>query len=536
MTGRKEDEMEEQTQQEKELLEEVRSLRAALKFQSEQAESQSTLVAAAMDAIIAVDKTQNIIQFNAAAEQVFGYQAVDIIGKSLHLLLPEHFRQSHHTHIQKFGAHGTTTRTTHSLGTLSGRRANGETFPIEVSISRARVGGRMLYFAILRDMGDRLKMEELLLNQYDSLNTLHRITLDLLNQRDVQEMLHFIVLKAAKFLDAPYCEILLPEKDELVAKASTQNELFSPGTRIKQGEGRLSWKVFDSGVPAMLDDYSQWAERHALYEKQNFKAALVIPMLVGKQCIGVLGFARFKPNQPFRQEDILSATQFADIATLAMENSRLYREVAALATTDELTGIHNRRSLLELGNREVLRSQRYARPLSALMLDVDHFKHVNDTWGHTAGDIVLQGIAQHCVEQLRNTDALGRYAEKDADAENIIGRLGGEEFAILLPETNLDQALFVAERIRASVERMLFKVPGANGGPNSAMLHVTVSIGVASLNPEMDAMPDLLNQADKALYTAKQTGRNRVCMNIKDNASFLPKPSITSMRKRMPVV
>ena len=527
--------MEEQIQREQELLEEVRSLRAALKFQSEQAESQSTLVAAAMDAIIAVDEAQNIMQFNAAAEQVFGYQAVEVIGKPLHMLLPEHFRQSHHAHLQKFGADRSTTRTTHSLGTLSGRRANGSIFPVEVSISHAQVGGRMLYFAILRDMGDRFKMEELLLNQYDSLSTLHHITLDLLNQRDVQEMLHFIVLKAAKLLDAPYCEVLLPEKDELVAKASTESELFSPGTRIKREEGRLSWKAFDTGVPAMLDDYSQWTERHELYANQNFKAVLVIPMLVGKRCIGVLGFARFKPNQPFKQEDILSATQFADIAALAMENSRLYREVQALATTDELTGIHNRRNLLELGNRELQRSQRYARPLSALMLDVDHFKHVNDTRGHAAGDIVLRGVAQHCVEQLRSTDALGRYAQKDEDGGNLIGRLGGEEFAILLPETNLDQALFVAERVRASVERMLFKVPGANGGPDSALLQVTVSIGVASLNPEMATMTDLLSQADKALYTAKQTGRNRVCMNLKDKVSFSPKPPVTSMRRRMPV-
>jgi len=526
--------MEEQTQREKELLEEIRSLRAALKFQSEQAESQPTMIAAAMDAIVAVDEAQNIVQFNAAAEQIFGYQAVEVIGKSLHMLLPEQFRQSHYKHLHNFSETGSTARTTHSLGTLSGLRANGEMFPIEISIARVQMGERMLSFAIMRDVSERLKLEGLLLTHYDSLNTLHHITLDLLNQRDVREMLHFIVVKAAKFLEAPYCEVLLPEQDELVAKASTQDELFSPGTRIKRSEGRLSWKVFDTGLPATLDNYSDWLERHAIYEHQNFKAVMAIPILVGKKCIGVLGFARGAAGAPFRQDDILSATHFADIAALAMENSRLYREVQALATTDELTSLHNRRNLLELGNRELRRSQRYARPLSVLMLDVDHFKQVNDTWGHAAGDIVLRGLAQHCMEQLRSTDELGRYAQKDETGGNLIGRLGGEEFAILLPETNLDQAMFVAERIRSAVERMLFKVPGANGGPDSALLQVTISIGVAALNPEMAAMPDLLHQADKALYTAKQTGRNRVCMNIKDKASFSPKPPITSMRKRMP--
>ncbi len=169
------------------------------------------------------------------------------------------------------------------------------------------------------------------------------------------------------------------------------------------------------------------------------------------------------------------------------------------------------------------------------MLDVDHFKHVNDTWGHDAGDIVLRGIAQHCVEQLRSTDALGRYTQKEEDGGNVIGRLGGEEFAILLPETELAQALFVAERVRASVERMLFKVPGTHGGPDSALLQVTVSIGAAALTPEMGAMTDLLSQADQALYTAKQTGRNRVCMNLKDKVSFSPKPPEKRLNRRMPV-
>jgi GGDEF domain-containing protein len=289
----------------------------------------------------------------------------------------------------------------------------------------------------------------------------------------------------------------------------------------------------------MLDDYSKWAERQEIYENQNFKAAMAIPVMIGKKCIGVLGFARIKSGMPFKQEDILAATQFADIAALAMENSRLYREVAALATTDELTGVHNRRNLMELGNREVKRSRRYERPLAILMLDVDHFKQVNDTWGHAAGDVVLRGIAQHCVDQLRDTDALGRYGLKDEDEDvgNIIARFGGEEFAILLPETNLDQAVLVAERIRSSVERMLFKVPGASGQPEAALLQVTVSIGASVLQTEMDSMLDLLNQADKALYDAKAMGRNRVCMHVKNKSNFSPNPPKpgTLLRRRVPI-
>jgi PAS domain S-box-containing protein len=518
-----------------ELVDEIQALREALKFQRAQVEYQSDVIAAAMDAIVVIDEAQNIIQFNTAAEQVFGYQAVEVIGKPLHVLLPEHSRYSHHQHVQHFSESGVTSRSAHSMGTLSGLRANGEIFPVELSISQARMGDRKVYFGILRDLSERLKLEELLVNHADSLNTLHRITLDLLNQRDVREMLQFIVAQAAKLLDTPYCEILLPDWNELVAKASTLTDLFTPGTRIQRGDGRLSWKVFDAGTPAVLENYSKWAERHTIYEQQNFQAVMVIPILVGKKCIGVLGFGRIKAGFPFKQEDILSATHFADIAALALENSRLYQEVRALATTDELTGLQNRRSLMELGEREVKRSVRYARPLSAFMLDIDHFKRINDTYGHATGDKVLRAVAQHCVEQLRSTDALGRFVEMDADGGNIIGRYGGEEFAILLPETDLDQAFFVAERIRASVERMLFKVPNANGQPDAGLLQVTVSIGVSALKPGVDAMLDLLNQADKALYAAKDTGRNRVCMNIKERANFSPSPPKMAIHKRTPV-
>jgi len=127
--------MEDQTKREKELVDEIRSLREALKLQSEQTESQFTMIASAMDAIIAIDEAQNIIQFNPAAEQVFGYQAVEVIGKPLHMLLPEQSREQHQSHVRRFGESGATSQTAQSMGTLSGLRANGEIFPIELSIS-----------------------------------------------------------------------------------------------------------------------------------------------------------------------------------------------------------------------------------------------------------------------------------------------------------------------------------------------------------------------------------------------------------------
>src|SRR6187549_2229904 len=122
-----------------ELVNEIQALREALKFQRAQVEYQADVI----------DETQNIIQFNTAAEQVFGYQAVEVIGKPLHVLLPEHARQDHHQLVQSFSESGVTSRSAHSMGTLSGLRANGEVFPVELSISQARMGDRQVYFGIL---------------------------------------------------------------------------------------------------------------------------------------------------------------------------------------------------------------------------------------------------------------------------------------------------------------------------------------------------------------------------------------------------
>lgn len=163
-------------------------------------------------------------------------------------------------------------------------------------------------------------------------------------------------------------------------------------------------------------------------------------------------------------------------------------ELEALATTDSLTGINNRRNFFRLATDEMARARRYQRPLSALMMDVDGFKIVNDQHGHAVGDSVLKAVIQTCITTLRETD--------------ILGRLGGDEFAVLVPET--EDARDQAERLRAAVERV--RTALADGTD----LTVTVSIGVAAARPEDLSIDDLLGRADQALYEAKQNGRNSV--------------------------
>ncbi len=178
--------------------------------------------------------------------------------------------------------------------------------------------------------------------------------------------------------------------------------------------------------------------------------------------------------------------QFRDIT----EQKRLQLELEAQAHTDLLTGVANRRYFMKLAESELARAVRYGSPLALLMLDVDHFKSINDTHGHLVGDNALQVLALTCQKALREVD--------------ILGRVGGEEFAILLPETNADTALEAAERVRGLVAGA--GIPLANG----ARLHLSVSLGCAALRPGETNIDALIGRADQALYEAKRAGRDCV--------------------------
>ena len=187
----------------------------------------------------------------------------------------------------------------------------------------------------------------------------------------------------------------------------------------------------------------------------------------------------------------LVATQTA----LGIERQHLYSGVEKIGLTDALTGLANRRLFNFLIDREINRSRRYGRPVSLLMMDIDFFKRINDTWGHPAGDIVLRDLGALVRQSVRKLDVPVRY--------------GGEEFAIILPETTLEEAVNLAERFRIMVERTVF----SNGRER---LPVTISIGIASIGnnstAETISQEEFLQIADGALYQAKQSGRNRIAV------------------------
>lgn len=177
------------------------------------------------------------------------------------------------------------------------------------------------------------------------------------------------------------------------------------------------------------------------------------------------------------------------LATLRDISQRLVAEkqLRDSATHDGLTGALNRATVMQLGEVELMRSRRYGRHFSVIMLDIDHFKAINDRHGHPAGDVVLRLVAEVCKTSLRNCDVVGRY--------------GGEEFVLMLPETGADGAARVAERIRRTVAEMQ---------PPEVDRPTTVSAGVAALNTGIFDLAALIAAADRALYRAKRVGRDRI--------------------------
>jgi len=179
------------------------------------------------------------------------------------------------------------------------------------------------------------------------------------------------------------------------------------------------------------------------------------------------------------------------------QQCKLTAELNRLATTDPLTQVWNRRHLLTLGQQELNRAKRYHRDLSVLMVDIDHFKKINDTYGHAIGDKVLITLTQTLAKSMRSTDHFGRF--------------GGEEFLVFLPESDSKAAANVAERIRETVATMMISIPETD-------LTLTVSIGVATHNDD-STIEMLIKQADDALYHAKNQGRNQVVVVESENNS-----------------
>lgn len=219
------------------------------------------------------------------------------------------------------------------------------------------------------------------------------------------------------------------------------------------------------------------------------KSWMGVPLIASDRVVGVMVTQNYERDNFYSSQDFNFFKTIAAQIAVAFENAHLFARMEELADTDGLTGIYNRRKFFAEAEKEVERALRYCRALAVIMFDLDHFKQVNDRYGHAEGDRVLRAVTRCCSEILRKTDLFGRY--------------GGEEFVILLPEIEGEEAVCVAGRLRQQIAAM--KIPTPQGE-----VHVTASFGVAVLGGKCQTLDALLVNADQAMLQAKRLGRNRV--------------------------
>jgi diguanylate cyclase (GGDEF)-like protein/PAS domain S-box-containing protein len=268
-----------------------------------------------------------------------------------------------------------------------------------------------------------------------------------------------------------------------------ERERRLPPAKYPAGHGFIG-RIIATGKPARVDDAGLEINDNGEpdYGLEKARSLVAVPLLLKGRVTGVLA-AQSRQAWAYTDDDQEMLELLAYHAATAIDNARLFNEVQRLAVVDPLTGIYNRRQFFTLATREFERSRRYHEPLSAIMLDIDHFKQVNDSYGHAVGDQVLRVIAVECCSRMREADLLARY--------------GGEEFVILMPVTDRQSALAGSERLRHHIARLSIQ-------SDSEPLTITISIGVATLDDTCKDVETLVNRADHALYTAKRAGRNQV--------------------------
>lgn len=325
---------------------------------------------------------------------------------------------------------------------------------------------------------------------------LYRASLEFGQVLELDALCQAIHRAAARLMPCDTCVIGLFDAERQEVEYVYQVDAIGvwPSGRLPLERGLLGF-IIRTGISLRITgcdpELEQWFGAEPFGEgEQPTVSLLAVPLNIGGQAIGALSI-QAEASDAYTSTDLDALETLAATAAIAIQNARLFNQVQQLATIDALTGVANRRHFFDLARREVERAERYHHPLSLLMIDIDHFKQFNDTYGHVAGDQALRAIAAHLRDNLREND--------------IIGRFGGEEFLVLLPETGGKQAFRVAERLRAAIG---VRPVTTDAGEVS----LSVSIGVVSCRSAGQALSleQLLKRADEALYLAKRQGRNQI--------------------------
>ena len=309
---------------------------------------------------------------------------------------------------------------------------------------------------------------------------------------DLKNLLQFILSQAIDLTHAEKGSLMLYdlETDQLNIRvlAGMEDTAFQekvnnneiPCRSFKPGEG-IAGRVYMTAKPLVVNNINE-DDVFIDSEKSYVRSIACIPMIVYNEVIGVINVTNKQHGKEFTDEDVEMLKAVADQAAVAINKAQLWD----MAVTDSLTGLYVRRYFMVKLQEELHRAERYNNILSVVMADLDQFKNINDTYGHDAGDRVLEAIGKFLQQNIRDVDVVARY--------------GGEEFVVMIPEAAKDAAHSLSERLRKNLAEMKFE----NLPP------ITVSLGIATYPFDGRSAEDLIKKADAAMYAAKRAGRNKV--------------------------
>ena len=463
-------------------------------------ELSTTVLGTLVDGVVCIDDHSVIVYANPAVERLLGWTPSELVGQRLEVLLPPAHTTGHAQLVHNFD----TTRPTTVVGRgrpLPGLHKDGRTVQLHLTVSQAKLDGRRIFAGVLRDLTAELRHAAELRRQRDDLRIQARIN-DIVQRasstdRLIDDALQALIEMAELKVQAKVGAFLVDDRTGDLRLVRTigrfSDEFLRKEARVKLG-CCLCGRAAETGKVLVSNScFSDPRDEHT-FEGMTDHGHYIIPLMAAAKVLGVI----FLYTDPLPSWDGRRVALFETIGTqigVAMARLQSLEQLEAAraalavqATRDALTGAWNRRAIRDRIRTEISRARRTHRDLAVAMLDLDHFKRINDTWGHPVGDGVLKTFVSRARAALRSYDDLGRY--------------GGEEFVLLVCDPEVQHVEAVLNRVRAELADRPVEV-------GDVAVPATVSIGATLLRPD-DDIDSLLARADAALYTAKETGRNRV--------------------------
>jgi len=339
---------------------------------------------------------------------------------------------------------------------------------------------------LIETFTDRGNLLLIIERQAAELDALKRITFNLTSSLDLQSVLDAVVSEALHLVkDSHEAHIHLYQNNKLTFGASLDENGIKDRQMSEPRPDGLTRTVARQKQMVIVEDM----QKHPLFKnapRPRTGSIVGIPLMMNGLVVGVMNLVRTQAGE-FSLSEIRLLTLLADQAAIAIQNANLHQSVSELARVDMLTSLPNRRALDERLDEAISQSRLSGHPFSVVMMDLDGFKTINDTYGHEKGDDILKQVAYSLVQSLRSTDFLARY--------------GGDEMTLVLPDTDLPQAVHVARKLQKELKSLAIPLP------NGQTTALDVSGGIALFPMHAETAPGLLRAADEALYQAKKHAR-----------------------------